>query len=70
MSIARRVFWFGLCFAFVLATPVLPARAAEPYEIDAILSLTGPIALIGSDQAVALGALEKIINRWCARTVR
>jgi branched-chain amino acid transport system substrate-binding protein len=47
----------------VAAAFVTPVRAAEPYQIDAILSLTGSIALIGTDQAVALTALEKIINR-------
>ena len=63
MSIARRFLWSWLCFAFAAVSLATPVRAAEPYEIDAILSLTGPIALIGTDQAVALAALEKIINR-------
>jgi branched-chain amino acid transport system substrate-binding protein len=63
MNVACRFLWLCLCAAFALGALAAPVRAAEPYEIDAILSLTGSIALIGTDQAVALTALEKIINR-------
>jgi branched-chain amino acid transport system substrate-binding protein len=38
-------------------------QAAEPYEINAILSLTGNIAFVGSTQERALKALEAYVNR-------
>lgn len=40
-----------------------PVRAADPYEINAILSLTGPAGFAGSEQKRALGALETFVNR-------
>jgi branched-chain amino acid transport system substrate-binding protein len=48
--------------AAVLTAPVM-ARAADPYEINAILSLTGNIAFVGSTQQRALKALEAYVNR-------
>lgn len=39
------------------------AWAADPYEINAILSLTGNIAFVGSTQQQALKALEAYVNR-------
>ena len=51
--------------ALLVAVVVLAsgARAAEPYPIYAILSLTGPIALIGNDQRASLETLESIVNK-------
>jgi branched-chain amino acid transport system substrate-binding protein len=40
-----------------------PVAAADPYPIYAILSLSGPIALIGNDQAASLAAIEEIVNK-------
>ena len=39
-------------------SPRLAAQAAEPYEINTILSLTGNIAFVGSTQLQSLKALE------------
>ena len=53
--------------AAVLAATVLaasaPAVAVDPYEINAILPLTGNIAFVGQTQLQALKALEAYINR-------
>jgi len=46
--------------AILLATPV--AYAADPYEINTILSLTGNIAFVGATQMKALKALEAQVN--------
>jgi branched-chain amino acid transport system substrate-binding protein len=48
------------CASFAVSSS---ARAAEPYTIYAILSLTGPIALIGNDQKASLDAIESIVNK-------
>jgi branched-chain amino acid transport system substrate-binding protein len=37
--------------------------APEPYEINAILSLTGNLAFVGADQLQALKALEGFVNK-------
>lgn len=55
----------SLASAVALATAlaVVPARAAdEPYEINAILSLTGPAAFLGKGEQTMLGAAEKYVN--------
>ncbi len=49
-------------FGAAIAVSLAPARAAEPYAINAILSLTGNIAFVGSAQQRALKALEKYVN--------
>ena len=53
--------------AVVLAASLLaasaPAVAVDPYEINAILPLTGNIAFVGQTQLQALKALEAYINR-------
>ena len=45
-----------------LLLPAPPALAAEPYEINAIESLTGIAAFIGTQEAAALHALEAVEN--------
>ena len=40
-----------------------PAGAADPYEIDAILPLTGGLAFVGTTNLQALKALEAYVNR-------
>lgn len=53
-----------LTILFVGSTPaLLPAAAPEPYEINAILSLTGFAAFLGHDSAVALGLIEAATNK-------
>jgi branched-chain amino acid transport system substrate-binding protein len=39
------------------------ARAADPYEINVILPLTGNIAFVGTTQLQALKAIEAYVNR-------
>lgn len=40
-----------------------PVRAAEPFEIDVILSLTGPFAFLGKSENASLQTLEPLINK-------
>lgn len=47
----------------VLAIAPVRARAADPYEINVILSLTGYAAFIGTQEAAALKALELAENK-------
>lgn len=49
--------------AGLLATLAPPARAADPYEINVILPLTGRIAFVGTTQLQALKAVEAYVNR-------
>jgi branched-chain amino acid transport system substrate-binding protein len=49
--------------AALLFAPSAPVRAAEPYEINAILPLTGPIAFVGQTDLQALKALEANVNK-------
>jgi branched-chain amino acid transport system substrate-binding protein len=49
--------------ACMVATAPVPARAADPYEINVILSLTGYAAFIGTQEAAALHALETVENK-------
>lgn len=39
------------------------ATAAEPYDIYAILSLTGPLALLGGDQQTSLQIISDLVNK-------
>jgi branched-chain amino acid transport system substrate-binding protein len=55
-----------LVLAAVAALAILapgPARAAEPFTINAILSLTGYAAFIGQQEQVGLKAVEDLTNR-------
>ena len=47
----------------VIASLCPGANAAEPYEINAILPLTGAAAFIGSAEAKSLGVIEELTNR-------
>ena len=57
-------------YARCLALPImavgmiaaLPVHAAEPYEINTILSLTGNIAFVGQTQLKSLKAIETMVN--------
>src|SRR5580693_4767787 len=60
-NVSRLVVW---AFALALvALPLPPARAADPYEIDVILSLTGAQGFVGTTQLQALKAVEGYVNR-------
>jgi branched-chain amino acid transport system substrate-binding protein len=57
---------FGKLLAFVLALGVvasLPARAADTYDIQAILPLTGQAAFIGKGDVNALNAIQALVNK-------
>lgn len=43
----------------------LPAASAadEPYEINAMVSLSGPLAFLGKEEAEALRGVESVVNR-------
>lgn len=60
-----RVNWLGaMVAAYVIAAASSgPARAAEPYKIDAILSLTGGAAFLGTGEQATLNVLKGVINR-------
>ena len=61
MTIKRLIAQLALA---LLVFTALPARAAdEPYDLYAILSLTGPAAFLGRGEQVALGAFERMVNR-------
>jgi branched-chain amino acid transport system substrate-binding protein len=47
----------------VLPIAAVPTRAAEPLELNAILSLTGPYAFLGTAEGKSLATLETIVNQ-------
>lgn len=51
-----------LALLLVFAVP-LPAKPAEPYDLYALLSLTGPGAFVGKDDEQVLSVAETVINR-------
>lgn len=57
----RRLVRFLAAASF--AATAATAQAAEPYEVHAILSLSGNIAFVGSAQSKALKSLEAYVNR-------
>ncbi len=63
-SVRRRVAALTMFLALVGgATPAPAAPAAgEPYQIDVILSLTGPFSFLGNAEAASLRALEPLVN--------
>lgn len=63
-SSGRRLFAIGLAAIAISLGALTPAvHAAEPYQIDTILSLTGTGAFTGSTQLQALKALEGYVNK-------
>ena len=55
----------ALAAAVLVVTPFSPGpvRAAEPYNIDVILALTGPFAFLGKSEGESLKTLETLINK-------
>jgi branched-chain amino acid transport system substrate-binding protein len=54
----------ALAVAVLVAAPLAPVPAnAADYEINAILSLTGPFAFLGTTEAASLKTLEPLINK-------
>src|SRR5476649_1322306 len=64
-SIARRssVILALLAMMVVLAGIPLPSGAVDPYEINVIMSLTGPLAFVGRELTEALHVTESTVNR-------
>jgi branched-chain amino acid transport system substrate-binding protein len=48
--------------AVFLSLGSMPARSAEPYTLNAILSLTGSGAFLGQDQAAGYNLVEQVVN--------
>jgi branched-chain amino acid transport system substrate-binding protein len=48
--------------ALLCAAIVAPAGAAEPYDVNVLLSLTGPGAFLGQSEAKSLEAIEYLTN--------
>jgi branched-chain amino acid transport system substrate-binding protein len=59
---ARRLAAALLAIACIVATAPA-ARAADPYEINVILSLTGYVAFVGQTQLQSLKAMEAYVNK-------
>lgn len=59
----RKATRFALALALAAATFAGPAKAADPYEINAILPQTGTAAALGKSFAVSLGVLETVTNK-------
>ncbi len=49
--------------ALTVAAVSTPLRAEDPYDVEVILSLTGPLAFAGKDEADALSVLERVTNK-------
>jgi branched-chain amino acid transport system substrate-binding protein len=49
--------------ATLLGGTVPPALAEDPYEINVMMSLTGPIAFLGKEEAESIRGVETIVNR-------
>jgi branched-chain amino acid transport system substrate-binding protein len=64
MQILFRVVLTALMLLFLV--PAVPSRAqqatGEPYEVNAILPMTGPAAFLGSSEMKALHAVETLAN--------
>jgi branched-chain amino acid transport system substrate-binding protein len=61
--------WIGLLIAVAATAGALTfaggsrASAADPYEINVILSLTGPGSFLGKNEASAVALVEQNINK-------
>jgi hypothetical protein len=60
----RRVL-VSLAVVALVAAPLAPqsVRAADPFEINVIVSLTGPFAFIGSSESASVRQIEAIVNK-------
>jgi branched-chain amino acid transport system substrate-binding protein len=62
-SFRRVVSALAVATALVLPFQPAPSRAADPFEINVIVSLTGPFAFIGSAEAASVRAIETLVNK-------
>lgn len=49
--------------ALIFVAPVRPSSAADPYEINVLLSLSGSAAFIGKEELTSLQIIEKLVNQ-------
>lgn len=49
--------------ALILGIVPLASGAAEPFEINAILPVTGPASFLGKEEAQTLGVIEQSVNK-------
>jgi len=65
MKLQRPGFMRALCGALVttLVAVAAPAHAADPFEIDAVLPLTGSGSFLGREEAQSLRVIEGIVNK-------
>ncbi|HXP92140.1 MAG TPA: ABC transporter substrate-binding protein [Candidatus Binatia bacterium] len=63
MTIARTGWIVAVCAAFLCTAVPTGSRAADPYEINAILSVTGQASFLGKEEAQALGVIEDMVNK-------
>jgi branched-chain amino acid transport system substrate-binding protein len=51
-----------ICILSVMLCQIMASAAETPLEINAVLSLTGPGAFLGTREAAALGVVERMVN--------
>ena len=61
--VRTRIGLVGGVLGLLLSMPSAPLSADEPYAIPVVISLTGPLAFAGRDEADALQTLEKVVNK-------
>lgn len=62
-SIRRTAVALAAGAALLLPLQPAPSSAADPFEINVIVSLTGPFAFIGSAEAASVRAIETLVNK-------
>jgi branched-chain amino acid transport system substrate-binding protein len=57
--------WFALLLATAVAVAVVPGnvKAADPYDINVILPLTGPFSFVGKGSQAGLLGVESVVNK-------
>lgn len=62
-SFRRALVALAAVAALIVPLQPAPSRAADPFEINVIVSLTGPFAFIGSAEAASVRAIETLVNK-------
>ena len=62
-SVRRAVFALTAVAALAIPLAPTPSRAADPFELNVIVSLTGPFAFIGTAEAASIKAIAEIVNK-------
>jgi branched-chain amino acid transport system substrate-binding protein len=60
--VSTSIRWLVVVLAGLSVASIAPARAAEPFEIPTIMSLTGSAAFLGKSEALALQLAESMVN--------